>query len=191
MIGGMNTSTIVVIVAGLLLVALLVWLVTVFNSLVRSRNQVTSDWAQVEVQLMRRHDLISNLVETVRGYAGHERATLEAVTQARADALAALGPRARGEAEAALSQSLMGLYATAEAYPQLRASDNFLSLQQELATSEDRIAHSRQFYNDAVRGYHNRIETFPTVIVAGVLGFGHREFFAAAGQAFAAPQIRF
>lgn len=187
----MDNSTLVVVIGGVLVIALLAWLILTFNKLVRRRNQVDSDWAQVEVQLARRHDLIGNLVETVRGYANHERSTLENVTKARSDAVAALGPEAKAKAEAVLSRALVNLYARAEAYPNLKASSNFLALQSELANTEDRIAHSRQFYNDAVRGYQNTKDTFPTVVIAGALGFGRREFFMAPEQAGFAPQVRF
>ncbi|HZO96002.1 MAG TPA: LemA family protein [Gaiellaceae bacterium] len=164
---------VVVVVAALLLL----WLVLLFNGLVRKRNRVDNAWAQVDVQLKRRHDLVPNLVETVKGYAAHERETFDAVTQARAAAAGARGPAAAATAESALSQALGRLFAVAEAYPQLRASDNFLDLQGQLRDTEDRIAVSRQVYNDTVLTYNNAIQTLPAVLVAGALGFSKREFF--------------
>jgi LemA protein len=162
----------------LVVVALLVLgLVVLYNRFVRLRNRVDNAWAQIEVQLKRRWDLIPNLVETVRGYAEHERGTFEAVTQARARAQGAQGPAETAAAEGFLSQALGRLFAVAEAYPELQADENFRQLQTELGETENRIAISRQVYNDTVLTYNNAIQTFPGVVLAGPFGFARREFF--------------
>src|SRR5690242_19361933 len=166
---------VLVIVAVALL--LVVWLVAIYNRLVRTRNRVDNAWAQIEVQLKRRHDLIPNLVETVKGYAAHERGTFEAVTQARAAAVGAQGPAQAAAAEGLLSQALGRLFAVAEAYPDLKASTNFLDLQQQLQDTENKIAVSRQVYNDTVLTFNNAIQVFPAVLIAGPFGFTRREFF--------------
>src|SRR5262245_20740913 len=166
---------VLVIVAVVLL--LVVWLVAIYNRLVRTRNRVDNAWAQIEVQLKRRHDLIPNLVETVKGYAAHERGTFEAVTQARTAAQQAQGPAATAQAEGILSQALGRLFAVAEAYPDLKANQNFLDLQSQLGDTENKIAVSRQVYNDTVLTYNNAIQTFPAVTIANSFGFTKREFF--------------
>jgi LemA protein len=167
----------VVIVVLVLVVLLLLYLVALFNGLVRKRNRVDNSWAQIDVQLKRRRDLIPNLVETVKGYAAHERGTFEAVTQARAAAAGAQTPAAIGAAEGMLSQALGRLFAVAEAYPELKANQNFLDLQAQLRDTEDKISISRQVYNDTVLTYNNAIQVVPAVLVAGLLGFAKREFF--------------
>ncbi len=160
-----------------IVVALVLGLVLLYNRLVTLRNRVDNAWAQVDVQLKRRYDLIPNLVETVKGYAAHERETFEAVTNARTRAAAAQGPAEQGAAEGILGQALGRLFALAEAYPELQADENFRQLQTELAETENRIAVSRQVYNDTVLTYHNGIQTFPGVLLAGPFGFEKREFF--------------
>jgi LemA protein len=177
----------------LALVVVVVLAVTQYNRLVRLRNQVDASWAQIDVQLKRRHDLIPNLVETVKGYAAHERSTLEAVTQARNAAVAATGsgPAGRAEAENALTQSLGRLFALAEAYPNLKANENFAALQRELAATEDRIAYARQFYNTAVQTYNTAIQTIPGNLIAGPTGFKAREFFQAPDGERGPVQVRF
>ncbi|MCI0689478.1 MAG: LemA family protein [Sporichthyaceae bacterium] len=167
------------IIGGVVVVLLVLFLIVMYNRLVGLRNKVENAWAQIDVQLKRRYDLIPNLVETVRGYATHERQTLEAVTQARANALNAQGAVAQAEAENMLSAALKSLFAVAEAYPDLKANQNFLSLQEELATTENRIAYSRQYYNDAVQTYNTGIQTVPANFVAGMFGFREREYFTA------------
>ena len=147
-----------------ILALLVVWLIALYNRFVRSRNRVDNAWAQIEVQLKRRWDLIPNLVETVKGYAAHERGTFEAVTAARTAAQSASGPAATGAAEGILGQALGRLFAVAEAYPQLQADENFRQLQTELSETENKIAVSRQVYNDTVLTYNNAIQVFPGVL---------------------------
>ncbi|MCP2324477.1 LemA protein [Hamadaea flava] len=187
----MSPGLIIGIVAVLLVILLVVWFVSAFNRLVRLRNQVRASWAQTDVQLKRRHDLIPNLVETVRGYADHERATFEAVAQARTAAMSAQGVAGASAAENALTSALGRIFALAEAYPQLQANQNFLALQSELATTEDKIAYARQFYNTAVQSLNNAVESLPTNLVAGATGFRTAEFFEAAGAERGPVQVRF
>jgi LemA protein len=158
-------------------VLLVIAAITLYNRLVTLRNRVDNAWAQIEVQLRRRWDLIPNLVETVKGYASHERGTFEAVTEARAAAQRATGPAETAAAEGILGQALGRLFAVAEAYPELQADENFRQLQDELAGTENRIAVSRQVYNDTVLTYNNAVQTFPGLLVAGPFGFDAREFF--------------
>ena len=171
-----------------LLVALVVLL---YNRLVTLRNRVDNAWAQVDVQLKRRYDLIPNLVETVKGYAAHERETFEAVTNARTRAQAAQGPAEQGAAEGLLSQALGRLFAVAEAYPELQADENFRQLQDELAQTENRIAVSRQVYNDTVLTYNTAIQTVPGLLIAGPFGFTKRDFFEVEEVAREAPRVAF
>jgi LemA protein len=166
---------VIVIVVVVLLLLLVFWLG--YNGLVKRRNQVDNAWSQIDVQLKRRHDLIPNLVETVKGYAAHERGTFEAVTAARANAINAQSPAEQAQAENVLSGALKSLFAVAEAYPDLKANQNFLNLQEELTSTEDKIAYSRQFYNDSVLGYNNRIQSFPANLIAGMGNFPPREYF--------------
>jgi LemA protein len=165
-----------IILVALVLVVFLI-LVWLYNRFVRLRNGVENAWAQIEVQLKRRWDLIPNLIETVKGYAAHERGTFEAVTQARARAQEAQTPAESAQAEGILGQALGRLFAVAEAYPELKASQNFQELQGQLEETENRIAVSRQVYNDSVLTYNNAIQTFPGVVLAGPFGFRVREFF--------------
>jgi len=166
----------VYILIGLIIVVIL-WAVGVFNSLIRLKNRTDEAWSDIDVQLKRRHDLIPNLVETVKGYASHERQAFENVTNARAKAISAQGIAEKAKAENALSNTLKTLFAVAEAYPDLKASTNFLELQKELSDTENKIQASRRFYNGNVRDFNIRIESFPSRIVAGMLKFGKREFF--------------
>ncbi len=175
-----------------LVALILLFLVVLYNRLVRLRNSTQNAWAQVDVQLKRRHDLIPNLIETVKGYAAHERGTFDEVTQARTAAQKAQGPAAQAEAEGILTQALGKLFAVAEAYPQLRATENFQQLQAQLAETEDKIQVSRQIYNDTVLTYNNAIQTVPSNIVAGAFGFKTREFFEVGEEAEReAPQVSF
>ncbi len=178
---------VIVVIVALILIAL----IALYNRFVRFRNRVDNAWAQIEVQLKRRHDLIPNLVETVKGYAAHERGTFEAVTQARAAAQGARTPGEAAQAEGILSQALGRLFAVAEAYPELQADENFRQLQSELAETENRIAVSRQVYNDTVLTYNNAIQTFPGVVIAGPFGFARREFFETDEAERGAPQVDF
>ncbi len=182
----------VLIVIGVVVV-LLLWAMLAYNGLVRTRNRIDNAWSQIDVQLKRRHDLIPNLVETVKGYAAHERGTFEAVTNARAHAIQAgnAGPGAQAQAENVLTGALKSLFAVAEAYPDLKANQNFLNLQEELTSTEDRIAYARQFYNDAVLGYNNKIQSVPTVILARMFNFQRREFFDVAPEETGPVAVQF
>ena len=161
-----------------LIIVLAVYIIALYNGLVRARNAVKNAWSQIDVQLKRRHDLIPNLVETVKGYVTHERGTLEAVVKARQQAVSATGGvEERAKAENALTQSLRSLLAVAEAYPDLKANQNFLTLQEELAATENKIGFSRQFYNDSAMQYKNRVEVFPSNIFANMFGFKPEPFF--------------
>ena len=158
----MGIALIIILV---IVVLLVIVLVVMYNGLVKLRNRVENAWAQIDVQLKRRYDLIPNLVETVKGYATHERETLEAVIQARNSAMHGRQPRtSRPQAENMLTGALKSLFALSEAYPDLKANQNFLNLQEELTATEDRIAYARQFYNDTVNRYNTKIQTFPTVV---------------------------
>ncbi len=180
---------VIVIVVIVVLIVGFFWLG--YNSLVKRRNQVDNAWSQIDVQLKRRHDLIPNLVETVKGYAAHERGTFEAVTQARANAINAQTPADQAQAENVLSGALKSLFAVAEAYPDLKANQNFLNLQEELTSSEDRVAYARQYYNDSVLSYNTQTQKFPTVLLAGMFNFEKREFFDAAPEDTETPQVSF
>jgi LemA protein len=160
-----------------IVVLIVIAFVVLYNRLVTLRNRVDNAWAQIEVQLKRRWDLIPNLVETVKGYAAHERETFDSVTQARANAQRAQTPAETAEAEGILGAALGRLFAVAEAYPELQADENFRQLQDELAQTENRIAVSRQVYNDSVLTFNNAVQTFPGLVVAGPFNFTVREFF--------------
>jgi LemA protein len=161
----------------IILVALVATVVLLYNRLVRSRNRVDTAWSDIDVQLQRRHDLIPNLVKAVDQYAGYERATLEAVTELRAEAAGVTDISARGDAEEALSAGVQRLIALAENYPDLKANENFLNLQKELAETEDYLQFARRYYNGSVRDFNTMTETVPSNIVAGVFGFDGRQFF--------------
>jgi LemA protein len=180
---------VIVVVVLVVLVLLFFWLG--YNGLVKRRNQVDNAWSQIDVQLKRRHDLIPNLVETVKGYAAHERGTFEAVTNARANAISAQSPGEQAQAENVLSGALKSLFAVAEAYPDLKANQNFLNLQEELTATEDKVAYARQFYNDSVLTYNTKIQQFPTVVLAGMFHFEKREFFDAAPGDAEPVQVQF
>ena len=183
----MSGTLISAIVAGVLVLVL----VAIYNRLVRLRNRTDNAWAQVDVQLKRRYDLIPNLVETVKGYASHEKTTFEEVTKARALAQEATGIAEQAAAENVLTGALRKLFALAEAYPELRASENFQQLQGELAETENKISISRQIYNDATLTYNNAVQTVPSNLVAGIFGFRVREYFEVEGEARSAPEVRF
>jgi LemA protein len=162
-----------------ILVLLLIYVIVSYNSLVRVRNRTDDAWSQIDVQLRRRYDLIPNLVETVKGYATHERQTFEAVTQARTQGLNAQGVAEQAQAENMITGALKSLFAVAEAYPELKANQNFLALQEELTGTEGRISYARQFYNDTVLKLNTKVQTLPTNILAGMFGFKTREYFEA------------
>lgn len=171
---------------------LFIVLVIFYNNTVKLRNFVQNAWAQIDVQLKRRADLIPNLVETVKAYAAHEKETFEQVTRARAEALQAQSIEQRQQAENQLSGALKSLFAVAEAYPELKASDNFSKLQQDLSDTENKIAYSRQFYNDTAMKYNTKIQTFPGNVLAGVMGFQFIPYFEAVqASEREAVQVRF
>jgi LemA protein len=170
---------VVVLIILVLMVLLVIFVISLYNKLVKLRNRIENAWAQIDVQLKRRWDLIPNLVETVKGYASHERETLEAVIAARNAATTASGPAEQAANENMLTGALRQLFAVSEAYPELKANQNFLELQEELTATEGRIAYARQHYNDQVTKYNTGIETFPAVVIAGMLGFAEREYFEA------------
>ena len=162
-----------------IVVLLVLYVVLQYNGLVRLRNRIENAWSQIGVQLQRRYDLIPNLVETVKGYASHEKGVLESVTQARAAAINAEGPVDQAKAENMITGALKSLFAVAEAYPDLKANENFAQLQEELSSTEGRIAYARQFYNDSVQSYNTKIQTVPANLIAGPFGFREREYFEA------------
>lgn len=178
------------VIAGLALL-LAIWFFSMYNGLVRSRNRVREAWSGIDVQLKRRSSLVPNLVETVKGYAAHERETLENVTAARAQLDNARGAHDAAEANNRLTQTLRSLFAVAENYPDLRAQESFGSLQRELSDIEEKIAYSRQFYNRNVLDYNTKIESFPQVLIAGSLGFQTSEFFEAEEEARADVRVSF
>jgi len=177
-----------------IVVILLIIVASMYNGLVRLRNQVKNAWAQIDVQLKRRHDLIPNLVETVRGYMKHERETLEAVTKARnvAQQASSQGAGERSKAEGELSSALARLLVVVERYPDLKANQNFLALQEELTSTENKISFSRQYYNDSVLRYNNQTQMFPSNIMASMMGFKPGEFFeVTVTEERAAPKVSF
>ena len=191
MLLAVSSGLIIAIVIVVIVVILAFVLVAMYNGLVRKRNRAENAWAQVDVQLKRRHDLIPNLIETVKGYAEHERGTFDEVTAARTAAQQAQGPQAQAQAENVLTQALGRLFAVAEAYPQLRATENFQQLQAQLSETESNIAISRQVYNDTVLTYDNALETVPTSIIAGIFNFQPREYFQTEDGDRAVPQVSF
>jgi LemA protein len=174
-----------------ILIVLVLAVFVLYNGLVRLKVQADSAWADIDVQLKRRYDLIPNLVETVKGYATHEKGTLEAVIDARNRAMSAQGPAARAEAENALTGTLRSLFALSEAYPQLRAADNFASLQSSLASIEDAIQNARRYYNAVVRDYNTRVMQMPSNLVARTFGFREREFFEIEDGERSVPKVSF
>ena len=168
------------------------YVIVVYNGLIRSRNQVDNAWSQIDVQLKRRIDLIPNLIETVKGYAAHEKSTLEAVIKARNAAIAAPAtPAGQAAADNMLTGALKQLFALSEAYPDLKANQNFLALQEELTATEGRVAYSRQFYNDSVLSYNNKRQAFPAVIFASMLKFENKEYFETDEAAREVPKVQF
>jgi len=180
-----------VLVVVVILVVVAIAVVAIYNGLVRQRNRIDAAWAQIDVQLRRRYDLIPNLVETVKGYATHERETFEQVTRARNMAVEARGPAQAAQAENVLTGALKSLFAVAEAYPELKANENFLALQEELTGTEGRIAYARQFYNDQVYRYNTRIQTVPSNIIASMFHFAEREYFEADDESRGPVTVQF
>lgn len=192
----MSVSLIVLIVIVLLVLLLVIWGIRAYNGLVGLRNRVANGWAQIDVQLKQRADLVPNLVQTVKGYASHESTVLEEVTKARADVAQAQTAggdqmQARADAEQRLGRSLVTLMARAEAYPELKANQNFLDLQRQLKDLEDKIAYARQFYNDVVQKFNTRIETVPSNIIASLFHFRQAQYFQADEGSRQAPVVDF
>ncbi len=175
----------------IVLVAIVIGVVAIYNSLVRLRETADAAWADIDVQLKRRYDLIPNLVETVKGYAAHEKETLERVIQARNMAMSATGPAAKAQAEGMLAGALKSLFALAEAYPQLQAAGGFRDLQASLAEIEEHLSQARRYYNAVVRDYNTKTQTFPSVLIARAFGFNEREFFEIDEGERATPRVDF
>jgi LemA protein len=186
---GLLIAVLVVFIA--IIVAIALFVMVIYNGLVALRQTVRNAWAQIDVQLKRRHDLIPNLVNTVKGYAAHEKETLERVINARAQATSAKLPAEAIAAEGKLSNALARLLAVAESYPDLKANQNFLALQEELVSTENKISFARQFYNDSVTRYNTKIEIFPNVLLAGILGFKPEVLFETNETEKQAPQVQF
>jgi LemA protein len=185
----MGTTLIVILV---IVVVLGIIFAALYNGLVKLRNVVQESWAQIDVELKRRHDLIGNLVETVKGYAAHERGTLDEVTHARAAAMAPnQSPAQAAQTEGELSRALVNLQAVSEAYPDLKANQNFMALQNELGSTEDRIASARRYYNANVRALNTKVETLPTNVIAGMAGVSKAEYFETEGIARETPRVDF
>jgi len=185
----MSIITILIII---ILAVIVLWIISVFNGLIRLRNRAREAFSDIDVQLKRRHDLIPNLVETVKGYAAHEKEVFQKVTEARTRAMAATTLKEKDAAENVLSGTLKTLFAVAENYPQLRAAENFMQLQRELTDTEDKIQAARRFYNANVRDLNIKIETFPANVVAGIFGFKQMEFFGVEEAAEKEPvKVRF
>jgi LemA protein len=165
------------IIVGVIVVLLIIFIIGVYNALIRLRNQVDNSWSQIDVQLKRRHDLIPNLVETAKGYMQHERGTFEAITKARSQAMGAKSVSEAAKAEGALGEALSKFMLVVENYPDLKANQNFLAVQEELTSTENKISFARQSYNDQVLFFNNKIQMFPSNIVAGMFSFGKRDFF--------------
>ena len=172
-----SVAMVVLVIIIVVLLLLVFGVIGIYNALVRLRNQVDNAWSQIDVQLKRRHDLIPNLVETAKGYMTHERETFEAITNARASAMGAKGVAGAAKAEGALGEALSKFMLVVENYPDLKANQNFLSLQEELTSTENKISFSRQNYNDQVLFFNNKIQMFPSNIIAGMFSFGKRDFF--------------
>jgi LemA protein len=184
-------NLIVIIVVVILVIFVIVTLIHMYNNLVQLRNLVKNSYSQIDVQLKRRNDLIPNLVETVKGYAGHEKGVLEEVTKARTGVMNASNIQEASEADNQLTGALKTLFAVAENYPDLKANSNFQQLQTELSETEDKISYSRQFYNDAVLKYNNACQTFPSSMLARLFGFAQEDFFKAPEAEREVPEVKF
>jgi len=178
-----------IILGGIVLLTL--WVVLIYNGLVRLKNEVDNSFAQIDVQLKRRNDLIPNLVETVKGYAAHEKTVLENITKARSAIMQAKTVGEKAKASNMLSETLKSLFAVAENYPQLKANENFLQLQEEISGTENKIAYARQHYNDVVMEFDVRIQVFPNNIIAGSLGFSKKELFSTPEEERKVPKVKF
>ena len=187
----MSIALIIGIIILLIIIGIVVYFVSIYNSLVNLRNRVKNAWSQIDVQLKRRTDLIPNLVETVKGYAAHEKSVFENVTKARASLMNAQTPQENAEANNMLTGALKSLFAVAENYPDLKASQNFQDLQGQLKETEDKIAYSRQFYNDTVLMYNNKIQMFPSNLVANQFNFTEAEFFEIPEAEKEVPEVKF
>ena len=183
----MGIGTIIIIVAA----AVVLWIIAIYNGLIKLKNRTDEAWSDIDVQLKRRYDLIPNLIETVKGYAAHEKEVFEKVTEARTSAMSATAPADKTQAENMLSGALKSLFAVAEAYPDLKANQNFLELQRELTDTENKIMAARRFYNGNVRDFNTKLQIFPTNIIAGILKFTKREFFEAEEGEKTLPKVKF
>ncbi|MGC8862726.1 MAG: LemA family protein [Armatimonadota bacterium] len=179
------------LVVGGLIVLVFIWVIATYNRLVGLKNQIDNAWAQIDVQLKKRYDLIPNLVETVKGYAAHEKEVFENVAAARSAMMQAQGVEAQAQAQNQITQALKSLFAVAEAYPELKANENFAALQQQLSATENSIAQSREIYNNVVAGFNTIIQSFPSSIIASSFGFTRREYFPMEDAAREAPKVRF
>lgn len=182
---------IIEIIVVLIVIIIVAAVIFMYNSLVRLRNRVKNAWSQIDVQLKRRTDLIPNLVETVKGYASHEKTVFEDVTKARSSLMSAKTVQENAEANNQLTEALKSLFAVAENYPNLKASDNFRDLQGQLSETEDKIAYSRQFYNDTVMMYNNKVQTFPSNLLASAFNFTEADFFEIAASEKTVPEVKF
>src|SRR3989339_2195122 len=184
----MNTLLLIILAA---VVVTILWFIAVYNDLIRLKNRTDEAWSDIDVQLKRRYDLIPNLVNTVKGYAGHEEHVFSQVAEARSAAMSAKTPAEHAQAENALSQTLKSLFAVAEAYPQLRAVESFLDLQSNLRDAEDKIQASRRFYNGMVRDYNTAVQQFPSSLLANLFSFAKRDFYDAPDIAYETPAVSF
>jgi len=173
------------------IVLVILWLITVYNSLIKLKNRVKEAWSDIDVQLKRRYDLIPNLIETVKGYASHEKETLENVIKARNLAMQTQDPKAKADTESALSATLKSIFALSESYPDLKANQNFLKLQDELSDTENKIQAARRFYNTNVRDFNTKIQVFPTNIIANILKFTAYDFFEASADEKQNVEVKF
>ena len=183
--------SILLIILIVIIIAIVLLVIKFYNDLINARNHVENSWSQIDVQLQRRNDLIPNIVETVKGYAGHEKETLSKVTEARASMANATTVKEVAEADTMITSALKSLFAVSESYPDLKANQNFIELQQELSETEDKISYARQFYNDTVLKYNNLCQQFPSSIIASIFHFDKAEFFEAQEGTRAAPKVQF
>lgn len=190
--GHYDLSVLFLLLIVILAVVVVIFFIATYNGLIKLRNRIEAAWSQIDVQLKRRYDLIPNLIETVKGYAAYERTTLESVIDARNRAMSApSGSHEQAEAENAITGALRQVFALSEAYPDLKANQNFAQLQEELTTTEDRIAYARQFFNDSVLKYNSKIQVFPAVLLANAMGFKPREYFEADDDSRGPVQVKF